>query len=504
MTTPTTGTIYALLDPRTNDVRYVGQTTKPIQVRLAGHLAAPAPLVKAWIEDLAVEGRLPQIVPLREDVPAEELGAAEKEEIEAHSARGEILNIASNSLGNARRRKASAAEQKRRDAEEKAMDRAWRQASWRQVADQIRAATGGPISPVDIPIHDIPAAIWSAYEAYHEADRYLGAAEVAYTLAPGGGLRIDESRTPNAQEVVEARRRRLAVEPVLQRYFRRYCAAFAAVDTGEGYGGKGAFCRGEDEYKKEFADPVHMARYLSFIPWAARALDPWVIMAEEAGMDAKGEEFLKWVSDDDVTREVINLCRAGGVRTGVLRQSWDRDVAAHALAVGAAHVPDFIVPDLLRALLEKTLVELTRERQATREMCLLLQSLNPEALDTVYGTDELAASDEALGLPPGTSAQVVRQVYGRDLRDPGNRTGKLLQRHSGDFGTAGVPGYSGWEGPHVPAYRVTAACFYRAGLLPDAQKEEGDTLMEQVTHTWKPTRRGLEHLIELEEEFKVA
>lgn len=505
MTTPSAGTIYALLDPRTDDIRYVGQTTKPIEVRLAGHLAAPSPLVKAWIAELAVEGRLPRILPLREDVPVGELNAAEKEEIKAHSERGDILNVASNTLGNARRRKVSAAEQKRRKAEEDAMDQAWRQASWRLVADQIRAATGGPIPPDDIPVRDIPAVIWSECQAHREADRYLSGAEVAYTLAPSGGLRIDENRTPHAEEVRQARSRRLAAAEVLERYFHAYCASFGAVDDGEQYGSShGVFGRGKDSYEKEFADPTQMARYLSLIPWAARALDPWATLAMQAGMDLRSEEFVTWVSDDPSTREAIRLCQVAHLGLGVFRQAWDTDVARHALAVGAAHVPGFVVPDLLRALLEEGLTESARERQATKEMCQLLQSLNPEALDTVYGKDQLAASDEALGLAPGTSAKVLRQVYGGDTRDPGNRTTKLLQRNSGDFGTTALPDYSEWTGPHVPAYRVTVACFYSAGLLPDVEKVDGDGLLERVKHTWKPTQRGLEPLMELEEMLKAA
>lgn len=43
MTTPDTGTIYALVDPRDGAVRYIGQTTKTLAERLAGHVANPAP-----------------------------------------------------------------------------------------------------------------------------------------------------------------------------------------------------------------------------------------------------------------------------------------------------------------------------------------------------------------------------------------------------------------------------------------------------------------------------
>lgn len=504
MTTPSTGTIYALLDPRTNNVRYVGQTTKPIEIRLAGHLASPSPLVKAWITELAIEGHLPQIVPLRECVPVAGLDAAEKDEIKAHADRGDILNVVGNAPGNARRRKVTQAEQKRRQAEVEAMDRAWWQASWRKVADQIREATGGPISPADIPVRDIPASVWSIYEAYQEADRYISSTRAVYLLVPTGGVRVDPASTPDAEEVDRARRRRIAAEEALKRYFHAYCAAFAAVDDGERYGvDGGVFGRGSDAYKTEFTDSTQMARYLSLIPWAARALDPWVALAEQAGMDPASDEFRDWVSEDQATRDAIGLCR-DNVRLGRLRQAWDTDIAAHALAVGAAHIPGFVIPDLVMSPLGKALEELARDRQATREMCQLLQSLNPKALDAVYGADELAAADEALGLPPGTSARVVRQVYGDDTRDPGKRTTKLLQRNSGDFGTVTLPDYLSWSGPHVAAYRVTAAVFYAAGLLPDADKVDGDALVDQVKATWQPTPRGLEYLLEVEEMFKAA
>lgn len=499
-----TGTIYALVDPRTDDIRYVGQTTRPITVRLAGHLAAPSPMVKAWIADLGVEGRLPAIVPLREGVPTNQLDAAEKEEIKAHSERGTLLNVAGNALGNARRREAGRAEQKRREAEEKAMDRAWRQASWRKVADQVRAATGGPISPADIPVHEIPAAIWYDYQAYHEAGRYLSSAQVVYTMTASGDVRVADS-TPQVERATEARRRRLAAEAVLERYLRRYCRAFTAVDDGNRYSSdQGVFGRGEGAYKKQFTDATRMAHFLSLIPWAARALDPWVALAKEAGLDVQGEEFREWVSDDPSTREAIELCQAVGSGLGVFRQQWDADVAAHALAVGAAHISGFVVPELLRAALVEALIASARDAQATKEMSELLLALCPTALDTVYGKDELAAADETLGLPSGTSASVARQVYGGNLNDPADRTAKLLQRHLGKFATVAIPDYSGWSGPHVPAYRVTAACFYRAGLLPDAEKAEGDALIEQLKRTWKPTHRGLEHLLELEKMLEAA
>lgn len=500
MTTEATGTIYVLVDPRTNEVRYIGQTTKPIEVRLAGHLAAPAPLVRAWIEELSFEGYTPQIVPIRENVPADRLDEAEKEEIRAHAERGDILNVAGNQPGNTKRRKASREEAKRRQAEEDAMNLAWRQASWRQVADQIRDATGGPISPADVPIRKIPTAVWSAYQEYREVDRHLKAnPSTGYLLHPGGGVTVAGDSTQD-QERRDAHLRRSNVETALEQYLRAYCGAFSSVDSGDRWGSKeGVHARGWESYRNEFRDADHMAQHLSLIPWAARAMDPWVALAREAGIDKKESEFVEWVSDDPATREAIDLYRATTPGwLGVVRQDWDRDVATYALALGAAHIPGFTVPHLLEGALHEWLTKLARDHQATREMCLLLQRINPQALNAVYGRDALAESDEALGLPAGTSAKVIRQIYGSDFHDHNDRAAKLLQRHTGEFDTAEIPDYSGWKGPDIPAMRVIAATFYSAGLFPHAGQTVGGELLDVVTSTWKPTRHGLENLMELE------
>lgn len=495
MTTEATGTIYALIDPRTNTVRYIGQTTKPIEVRLAGHLAAPAPFVRSWIEELSFAGCTPQISPIREDVPADQMDEAEKEEIRAHAERGDILNVVGNQPGNARRRKASREEEKRRRAEEEAMNRTWRQASWRQVADQIRNATGGPTSPTDVPVREMPDAVWEAYQRYRDADR-------RFKENVSGGLQLRRGNDvtvagdgPSGEEKSAALQQLHALQPGLEQYLRAYRGAFSQVDRGDRWGSReGVSDRGVDAYRGDFRNPAHMAQYLSLIPWAARAMDPWVELAESAGLDIKGEEFVDWVSDDEATREAVDLYRSTTPGyLGVFRQDWDRDVAGYALALGAAHIPGFVVPHLLEGELLDQLTKLARDRQATREMCQLLQRINPKALDVVYGRDELAESDEALGLPPGTSAKVARRLYGGNLRDPADRTAKLLQRHAGDFDVVVTPDYSGWTGIHIPAMRALAACFCSVGLLPD------DTaLLDTVKSTWRPTKRGSEAIDDLD------
>ncbi|MFE2486084.1 hypothetical protein ACFXGR_22840 [Streptomyces mirabilis] len=499
MTDSSTGTIYALIDPRTEAVRYVGQTAKPIEVRLAGHLAAPAPLVKGWIEELAVEGRRPEITPIREHVPAGELDLAEREEIALHAASGDLLNVASNAVGNAKRRKASREEVKRREAEEKAMDLSWRQASWRLVADQVRAATGGPMSPSEIPARRIPEAVWETYQSYREAEDWLGRhPSGGYLLIPGVGLTAAED-SPEAQERQEIRQLRQRCADGLEDFMRTFSRSFSAVDDGERYG-DGMFGRGDDAYKVAFADPSHMERYLSLIPWAARSLDPWVALADAAGIDSRDAAFAEWVSDDPDTRAAVKLFQ-DAVTPGYLGRrydQWDTDIASFTLALGAAHIPGFVVPELLRSDLRESLVKVAKDRQATGEMCKLLQEIDPKALDTVYGKDRLAIADAELGLPAGLAAQVIAKVFGTDHRGPDSEIGKLLQRNAGAFHTPAVPGYADWSGVHIPAMRSAVACFCAAGLFDGADGDLLEATIERSKRTWMPGGRGLQALEEVE------
>lgn len=507
MTTQNTGTIYGLVDPRDETIRYVGQTVKPIEARLAGHLAAPAPRVKAWIEELAVDGSLPRIVAIRETVPAAELDRVEREEIRAHASRGDLLNTVSNELGNAKRRKTSREEAKRRQAEEAAVNLAWRQAAWRKVADQVRSATGGPVPSADIPIRAIPDYLWAWYLEYHEIDEHLTATlTTGYVLRQAGGLTI-EGDTPEDQERRELHRRRELIRGSLHRYARAYCVSFSHVDEGDRWGSQeGIFGRGEDAYQAKFADPESMARYLSLIPWAGRALDPWVALADHAGIDTREAGFAEWVSDDPETRQAVRLYQEASTPgyLGVRYQEWDTQIVDFVLAVGAAHVPGFVVPELLAGNLLESLTKAAKDRQATSAMCQLLEQLDPRALDAVYGRDQLAESDQALGLPPGTSARVLEQVYGAGQKGPNDQTAKLLQRHTGEFDALEMPDYSDWKGIHIPAMRAAVACFCGAGLFSEASDAARARLVHEVERTWRPSERGLRELDELEQSVRAA
>ncbi|MFF1716268.1 hypothetical protein [Streptomyces sp. NPDC058268] len=88
-----TGTIYALIDPRDNKIRYIGKTEKPNLARLANHLATPTnPAMRVWINALSLQGLTPRIEALA-TTPVTQLGAEEQRQIRQHAEQGyRLLN----------------------------------------------------------------------------------------------------------------------------------------------------------------------------------------------------------------------------------------------------------------------------------------------------------------------------------------------------------------------------------------------------------------------------
>lgn len=88
--------VYSLVDPRTGNVRYVGQTQQKIAHRLSRHVAAAnygrQSLVSQWMREVLAEGLRPKIV-LLEQVPLSDGDQAEKDWIADFKFDGyELLN----------------------------------------------------------------------------------------------------------------------------------------------------------------------------------------------------------------------------------------------------------------------------------------------------------------------------------------------------------------------------------------------------------------------------
>lgn len=75
-------TIYALIDPDTADVRYVGRTRNNPWQRYSQHLVTPGKVTKVWIQELRSEQKVPTLKILEEYVPAETASLRERYWIE--------------------------------------------------------------------------------------------------------------------------------------------------------------------------------------------------------------------------------------------------------------------------------------------------------------------------------------------------------------------------------------------------------------------------------------
>jgi len=88
---PKTGTVYALIDPRDDKIRYIGKTTQPVLARLAGHLAQPTnPAMRAWIASLSLQGFIPRVESVATASEAA-LDAEEQRQIQRHAREGHRL-----------------------------------------------------------------------------------------------------------------------------------------------------------------------------------------------------------------------------------------------------------------------------------------------------------------------------------------------------------------------------------------------------------------------------
>jgi len=91
VTSSRTGTVYVLVDPRDNKIRYVGKTEKPILARLASHMATPTnPAMRVWINALSLQGLVPRIQAVV-TAPVAQLDAEEQHQILQHAKAGHRL-----------------------------------------------------------------------------------------------------------------------------------------------------------------------------------------------------------------------------------------------------------------------------------------------------------------------------------------------------------------------------------------------------------------------------
>lgn len=427
MTAPT-GTLYALVDPRDGAVRYIGQTTKTVTERLAGHIANPAPRVGEWISELRQAGLAPHPVALRQGIPVLDLLAVEKEEITRRIVAGDhLLNSAVTAAGRA-------VLTQRAEGARTAHERQ----TWRDIADRVRITVGGPMPPDDLPSIPIsPQAMRAYQETLHLAagsdeeqapgdDNHLSkdarlrlaratAGDELWSAAGGAWIKLTSMARRDLSERLEA------------------CVSVAA--------------------DRMWASWEDLSRYLALVPWALVAVTPWAGLAQRAGIES-AEEFADWVSDDPSTREALAFLAAhGGNVFGGLKApagGYRSPAPAIVLSVTAAAHYGFDLPELLHQEAARMLGEMAKDRQLTAPMADLLNTLDPKALDTAFGPDVVRDLDRRLDLPQGTSLRVLEALLQDRRATPLGKLEDVVTRAGSALPTVPAPDYWRWTGDEVP------------------------------------------------------
>lgn len=455
------GTVYALTDPRDGTTRYIGQTIQTLPERLRGRYA---PRVRAWIAELRSAGLAPQITAVRENVPADDLLAAESEEItRIIAAGGTLLNELSTALG----RKLN---YRREDAERVTAERD----AWADLADAALDALGGPLPPGDLPDVQIPDSSWCFMSA----------------VDPGRRERMESLRASDPRETFYERHRILqAMEREQEEAGRELrWATHGAWGRVNGLGG--------DRFGEQFdlnvsvvaetpcGSRAEASRHLALIAWYMVAVHPWHHLAQLGGLATDDGAFIAWAGRDAEVREALEFL-ARRRQLGRLPYQWYSPFEkgpGHLLgAVAAAY--SGVTPKAITSHIVEVLGKAADDHQLTRPMADLLMRLNPRALDAVFGKDIAAEIDRDLGLAAGTSGRVLRAVVERivHVNDPLVR--RAADRSAHTFPVTSLPEYGGWCGPSALAARAVSASLVRTGLA-DPDGMTADEYLAEVRELW--------------------
>jgi hypothetical protein len=219
------------------------------------------------------------------------------------------------------------------------------------------------------------------------------------------------------------------------------------------------------------------------------AVGPWAALAERAGMDATGETFIDWVSDDAAVRAALRvlLVRSGG-RMGRLRaldnvNNFSRP-STGLVAMTAAHHPGFDLPQVLNREVAIFLESVVRDGQLTPAMSDLLCRLDPRALNHILGPDIAAGIDTQLDLPSGTSLNVLAAVLEKSTSWNLGMLDRIVDRARGAFPTVETPSYSGFSGNTAPMFQAVTVTLAAAGILPPPANRTPAELVNEVRALW--------------------
>ena len=333
-----TGTVYGLVDPRDGRIRYIGQTKRPLTVRLG---AGYAPRVRAWMAEVRETGMTPLIVAVRENVPADDLLATEAEEItRIIAAGGTLLNEQVTALGRSLL-------SKRRKAERESALRA----AWAEVADAAIAVLGGPLAPGELPLVEFPEASWL----------YISTGGPARMEHADSLFRSADWRAIPSEHYALQRAAKLEWADAGDRLWGRVQDAWGDV---RGIGGDG-FDRCIERNTRAVlgarcARREDASRFLALAAWYTVAVHPWRHLAELAGLPLDDASFIAWAGHEDEVRDALTFLAGRG--DGMLEklsvgehcpQLWrepGRLLGAVAVAYSGTRPAEIIRPDIKTTL----------------------------------------------------------------------------------------------------------------------------------------------------------
>jgi hypothetical protein len=231
------------------------------------------------------------------------------------------------------------------------------------------------------------------------------------------------------------------------------------------------------------------SRFVALAVWYTVAMHPWRHLAELAGLPLDDASFTAWAARDDEVREALAFL--AGCGDWVLdRLSIREHCPQHEKAPGrllgavAAAYSGTESPEIVRSDLATTLGDLAGDHMLTQPMADLFLQLNPRALDSVFGRDIAAEIDCDLGLPPGTSGQVLRALGGKvgHINGPVRRA---IDRSTGALQAVALPDYGGWSGPSVLTARVVSGSLVRAGLAAP-ERLTAEEYLTEIRDLWTP------------------
>lgn len=464
-TTAATGTVYALIDPRDGATRYIGQTTRSLPIRLAGHLSTPAMSIAAWILELKAAGIKPAIAPLHQDVPASILLRLEREEITRRLLEGEDL-LNSGSTGDARKAIAKLKEEQRH---------ARIRAAWQEAAHRTRAALRGPLPPGDIPWAPFPEVVWQHMPTLWRAQDAVPEA-------------LEALQQPFDLSMWEARGTvRDAEERLATLLWRSVCVGWGAV-------------RGRDEKLSERLEYMvkgavsircssfeDAARLVTLAPWCIIAITPWAALAKRAQLSLDIDDFVTWVTDRPEVEDALRfVCHYQPHLLEHLANMEDHNnrlnPSVHLVAAAAAHAP-FDLSAEITDTVKYALRDVARDQMLTAGMADLLARLDPRALDDVFGKDLAGAAEASLGLPKGTAAAVIKHILENSYGNYGILD-RVLARAAGQLPSKPYPSYSTWTGPMVVITQGIVETLYASGLVTAPEEPTPEEAEAKARTLW--------------------